>query len=358
MSPSVGVITLFQALQLGPLTLSHRVVMSALTRNRSSPDTVPNSLNVEYYRQRARGGAGLIISEEVLVTRQGTEWPYAPGIWNEEQVNGWKKITSAVHEEVGRVSHPDAPEQKKTGVPVYAPSAISARGGKFRFIEGQPGYVTPTETDDPSKLVKLFKKAAENAKEANFDGGGSVKNRSRFGLEALKVLIEVWGADRVAIKLSPTGGYNDMGMPLEETLGTYRYFISEVDKLKLAYICLVRYSDVTDPVIDGQRRGIPHDVLESYRPYVKKSRLFLNGGFSPDEGAQLIADGKADAIVFGFLYIGHPDLAKRIQYGKPLLPEATQITKLYDFDGSLEEQAAGYTDYPEEEYGPWQHWHG
>ncbi|KAG7097193.1 hypothetical protein E1B28_004565 [Marasmius oreades] len=386
MSSSTTLAPLFEPLKLGSLSLRNRVVMSALTRNRSLPDTVPNSLNVEYYRQRARGGAGLILTEGTLITPQGSEWPYAPGIWSEEQVNGWKKVTSAVHEEgslmfcqlwhLGRVSHPDAPEQKKAGVPVYAPSAIAARGGNFRFLEGGPGYVTPTEIDDPLKLIELFKKAARNAKKAGFDGvelhgangylvhqfldstsnkrtdkwGGSVENRCKFGLETLKALIEIWGANRVAIKISPTGGYNDMGMPLEETLETYRHFLSEVDKLKLAYICVARYSDLTDPVFDGQKRGIPHDVVESYRPSVKSTRFFINGGVSPDEGAQFIADGKADAIVFGFLHIGHPDLAKRIKYGKALHPEATQFTKFYGFEGTLEEQAAGYTDYPEEKY--------
>ncbi|KAK7034017.1 hypothetical protein VNI00_012448 [Paramarasmius palmivorus] len=378
---------LFQPLKVGPITLKNRIVMSALTRSRSVPTNVPNDLNVEYYRQRARGGAGLIVTEAVLVAQQGTEWPHAPGLWSAEHVEGWKKVTSAVHEEggliyaqiwhLGRVSHPDAPEQKAAGVPVYAPSAISARGGKFRFLPGEPGYVTPTEIDDPRKLIALYKTAAINAKEAGFDGvelhgangylvhqfldntsnkrtdewGGSVENRSRFGLEVLKELISVWGADRVAVKLSPTGGYNDMGMTLEDTLETFRYFVAEADKLKLAYINLVRYVEMMDPVFDGKKRGIPHDVVESYGSYVKNSLLFLNGGIFPDEGAKLIADGKAAAIAFGFLWIGHPDLAKRIQFGKPLHPEKTDFKTLYGIPGaSLEEQKAGYTDYPEEQY--------
>ncbi|KAF9254587.1 FMN-linked oxidoreductase [Marasmius fiardii PR-910] len=384
-SPALDVSSLFQPLKLGELTLSNRVIMSALTRNRS-PDTVPNSVNVEYYRQRARGGAGMIVTEGTLITPQGSEWQYAPGIWSEEQVEGWKKVIDGVHEEgslifaqlwhLGRASHPDAPEQKKAGVPVYAPSAIAARGGKFRFIPGVPGYVTPTEIDDPRKIIDLYKTAAVNAKKAGFDGvelhgangylvhqflethsnkrtdqwGGSVENRCRFGLEVLKVFIEVYGADRVAIKLSPAGGYNDMGMPLEETLETYRYLLSEIEKLKLAYVCVMRYWDAWDPVIDGKKRGTPHDVVESYRSYVKNVRFLVNCGFTPDEGAKMISDGNADAIVFGFLWIAHPDLAKRIQHGKPLHPEITQATKLYGHGGVLEEQAAGYTDYPAEVY--------
>uniref|UniRef100_A0A0W0GEA9 NADH:flavin oxidoreductase/NADH oxidase N-terminal domain-containing protein n=1 Tax=Moniliophthora roreri TaxID=221103 RepID=A0A0W0GEA9_MONRR len=375
--------SLFQPLKLGPLTMRNRIVMSALTRSRSVPTNVPNGLNVEYYRQRAKGGAGLIITEGVLVAQQGTEWPHAPGLWNKEHVEGWKKVTNAVHEEggliyaqlwhLGRVSHPDAPEQKAAGVPVYGPSAISARGGKFRHLPGQPGYVTPTEIDDPRKLIALFKTAAINAKEAGFDGvelhgangylvhqfldntankrtdewGGSVENRSRFGLEVLKELIGVWGSDRVAVKLSPTGGYNDIGMTLEDTLETFRYFISEADKLNLAYIDLVRYVEMMDPVLDGKKRATKHDVVESYVSYVKNSHLFLNGGIFPEEGATLVSDGKAAAIVFGFLWIGHPDLAKRIQHGKPLHPEKTDFKTLYGiFGGSLEEQRVGAKNNP------------
>ncbi|KAK7049824.1 hypothetical protein VNI00_005254 [Paramarasmius palmivorus] len=386
-SQAISESSLFQPLKLGPVTLRNRVIMSALTRSRSVPTSVPNDVNVEYYRQRAKGGAGLIVSEGVLVAQQGTEWPHAPGIWSSEHIEGWKKVTKAVHEEggviyaqlwhVGRVSHPDAPEQKAAGVPVYAPSAIAARGGKFRFLPGEPGYVTPTEIDDPRKLIALYKTAAINAKEAGFDGvelhgangylvhqfldstsnkrtdqwGGSVENRSRFGLEVLKELISVWGADRVAIKLNPTGGYNDVGMSLEDTLETFRYFVTEADKLKLAYINLVRYVELMDPTIDGKKRAIPHDIVESYGPYVKNSLLFLNGGIFPDEGAKLVKDGKAAAISFGFLWIGHPDLAKRIQHGKPLHPEKTDFTTLFGVPGgSLEQQKAGYTDYTEEEY--------
>ncbi|KAK1219809.1 hypothetical protein PQX77_017473 [Marasmius sp. AFHP31] len=372
---------LFQPLKIGSLTLKNRVVMSALTRNRSVHNTTPNEVNVEYYRQRARGGAALIVTEGTLVSPQGSEWQYAPGISTEEHVRGWKKVTDAVHKEgglifcqvwhLGRASHPDAAEQKKAGVPVYAPSAISARGGKFRFLEGAPGYQKPVEIDDPWKLINLFKQGAINAKAAGFDGvelhgangylihqfldsssnkrtdqwGGSVENRARFPLETLKVLAEVWGADRVAVKLAPAGGYNDMGMPLEETLETFRHFISEADELGIAYITLLRYVEASDPVIDGVKRATQHDVIESYRPYIKNAKLFANGGVSPEEGIKLVSEGKADAIAFGFLYVAHPDLAKRIHFGKPIQPELTDVKHLYGRDGSVEDQIAGYTDY-------------
>ncbi|EEB95480.1 hypothetical protein MPER_05547, partial [Moniliophthora perniciosa FA553] len=140
-------------------------------------------------------------------------------------------------------------------------------------------------------------------------------------------------------------------MTLEDTLETFRYFISEADKLNLAYIELVRYIEMMDPVFDGKKRGTKHDVVESYASYVKNSHLFLNGGIFPEEGTSLVSDGKASAIVFGFLWIGHPDLAKRIQHGKPLHPEKTDFTTLYGIvGGSLEKQRAGYVDYPEAQY--------
>ncbi|KAM6492767.1 oye family NADH-dependent flavin oxidoreductase [Amanita muscaria] len=181
--PSTDV--LFTPLKLGDVTLPNRIFMSALTRDRAV-DTIPTDLMLEYYVQRA--DAGLIVTEGALITRQGSEWQNAPGIWNEEQVQGWKKITNAVHAAgghiycqlwhgitsdgaiVGRASHPDAPQQILAGVPVYAPSAISARGGKFRFLPGAPGYVTPTELPDPWVIIKQFREAAVNAKAAGFDG--------------------------------------------------------------------------------------------------------------------------------------------------------------------------------------------
>ncbi|KAF9459308.1 hypothetical protein BDZ94DRAFT_1268616 [Collybia nuda] len=369
---------LLTPLKVGSITIRNRVGMSAMTRNRA-PGTIPSDTMVEYYQQRAAGGAGLIVTEGILVSRQGTEWAHAPGIWNKEQVAGWKKITDAVHAagshiysqlwHVGRVAHPDAPEQKLAGTPVYAPSAISARGGKFRHIPGQPGYVTPTAVEDPWTLVEQFKQAAVNSKEAGFDGvelhgangylitqfldstsnsrtdqwGGSIENRSRFGLEVLKVLVEVFGPD-VGLKVNPAGGYNDMGMPLQETLDTYRYFIEEADKLKLSYITLVRYQAATDVEYDGKKRATIHDVLESYRSSVKNAKLFLNASVTPQEGAELVAAGKIDGAFIGFPWITHPDLVKRVQHDKPL--DNVPDIKHLQWGKDASDFSVGYTDYP------------
>ncbi|KAE9390771.1 flavo protein NADH-dependent oxidoreductase [Gymnopus androsaceus JB14] len=370
MAPPATVAPLFEPIQLGPLTLRNRIFMSALTRNRSVPTNVPNAVNLEYYQQRAKS-AGLIITEGVLISQQGSEWPHAPGIWSKEQVAAWKKITDAVHKEgsfiyaqlwhLGRVSHPDAPEQKAAGVPVYAPSSNRCTRWKVQIPSGPPWicygeylselialhqltYIQPTAIDDPTTLLDLFEKAAENAKEAGFDGvelhgangylihqfldstsntrtdswGGSVANRAKFGLLALERLIKVFGKDRVSVKLTPCGGYNDMGMPLDETLETYSYFISEADKLGIVYIDLVRYSDALDPILDGKKRAIQHDVIDSYASLIKHAKVFSNSGWTPEEAAAGVKDGQVEGIFFGMLWINHPDVASRLEHEKPL----------------------------------------
>ncbi|KAF8166378.1 hypothetical protein BJ912DRAFT_1002758 [Pholiota molesta] len=362
--------------QIGNTALKNRIGMAALTRNRAE-NTYPTELMKEYYVQRA--SAGLIISEAILISRQGTEWPHAPGIWDDKHVAGWKNIVDGVHEaggkiyaqlwHVGRVAHPDAPEQILAGIPVYAPSAISARGGKFRHIPGVPGYVTPTEIEDPRTLIQQFKDAAIKAKAAGFDGvqfhgangyinsqfldtnsnkrtdqwGGSIENRARFGLEVLKALVEVYGRD-VAVKLSPSGGYNDMGMPLQETLDTFSYFISEADKLNLSFIELVRYSKNFDVEFDGVNRATKHDVLESYRPYINNAKIFLNAEVTPEEGEALVSAGKVDGITIGFNYITHSDLVERVLHGKPLdnIPDISHMQT----NKNSGDWRTGYTDYP------------
>ncbi|KAF7364116.1 Artemisinic aldehyde Delta(11(13)) reductase [Mycena sanguinolenta] len=355
--------------------------MSALTRNRTT-QTMPNDLMLEYYVQRARGGAGLIVSEGTLITRQGTEWPAAPGLWDRSQIAGWRKITDAVHaagskmyaqlSHGGRANHPDAPEQVASGVPVYAPSAIAARGGKFRFIPGEPGYVVPTVLPDPTTIVAEFKQAAINAKEAGFDGvelhgasgylvnqfldftsnhrtdkwGGSAANRARFAIETLKALKEVWGSD-VAIKLSPAGGHNDVGMPLPDTIETFGYLLREVEKLGLAYVALVRYNPARDPMFDGKPRGTPHDVLATFRPFLLTTPIFINGGVTPGEAESLMASGSVAGVFMGSTWISHPDVARRIKAGRPL-DNVVDFAHLYGKEGV--DPAVGYLDYAEAVY--------
>ncbi|KAJ7140452.1 flavoprotein NADH-dependent oxidoreductase [Mycena filopes] len=372
---------LFTPLKVGSTSISNRIGMSALTRSRSS-QTVPNEVMLKYYVQRAKGGAGFIVTEGVLISRQGTEWPNAPGIWDQPQIDGWKKITDAVHEagskiyaqlwHVGRVGHPDAPEQIAAGIPVYAPSAVSARGGKFRHIAGEPGYVQPTEVADPTTLIAQFKQAAVNAKAAGFDGvelhgangylvhqfldsrsnqrtdkwGGSVENRTRFALETLKALIEVFGAD-VAVKLSPAGGYNDMGMPLQDTIDTFGHLIREADKLGLSYITLMRYTPMLDFEADGKKTAAEHDVVATFRKFLTKTPLWVNVGVTPTEAEELISSGTAAGVFFGMNWLSHPDFARRVKAGKPLDNTPDWMT-LYGAEGVDPE--LGYTDYKEGVY--------
>ncbi|PSR71244.1 hypothetical protein PHLCEN_2v12898 [Hermanssonia centrifuga] len=405
-------------MQLGDLTLKNRNIMSSLTRSRSFPDAVPNKYNVEYYTQRAKGGAGLIITEGTLVSQQGTEWPDAPGIWNEGQVKGWKKVTDSVHKagglifcqlmHTGRLAHPDMEAQKKSGKPVVGPSAIAARGGQFRQLPDEPGYVVPTPLEDPQAIVQEFRHAATMAKKAGFDGvefhsayghlpqqfldsssnqrtdewGGSPENRSKFGIEVVKALIEVWGPGRVGIKVNPCGGLRDVGMSLPDTLMTYTYYLSRLSALKPAYITLVRYAPFLDHVIPGSatqtKRGTPHKVLAFYGPIIKPpahvlkshseqafrgpampnaalnslnptpTRLFVNGALTPREADELIAKGMIDGVVFGCLWLGNPDLQKRIEKGMDVdgkgINQVLDFKTLYGAPGV--DPRVGYTDYP------------
>ncbi|KAJ6569637.1 flavoprotein NADH-dependent oxidoreductase [Mycena capillaripes] len=369
---------LFTPLQLGSTTISNRIGMSPLTRNRSS-HTVPNDLMREYYAQRAAGGAGLIISEGVLITRQGTEWAEAPGIWDAAQIAGWKKITDAVHKlgskmycqlwHLGRLNHPEAPEQIAAEEPVYAPSPIAARGGKFRFLAGIPKYATPTEISDPTTIIALYKQAAVNAKEAGFDGvelqcangylvhqfldstsnkrtdkwGGSVENRARFALETFRALKEVFGPD-VGMKVSPATGNNDMGMPLQETLDTFSHLFREVDRLGLAYVNLMRYSELYNPEYDGKKQAPRHDVLATYRPLFVHTNVFLNVEITPELAEELVARGEIAGVFFGVPWIAHPDLAKRVRAGKKL-DNVLDMKTLYGKEGV--DPRVGYTDYEE-----------
>ncbi|KAJ7356788.1 hypothetical protein DFH08DRAFT_850067, partial [Mycena albidolilacea] len=208
---------------------------------------------------------------------------------------------------LGRLNHPEAPEQIASGEPVYAPSAIGARFVKSRYFPGGAPYSTPTEVPDPTILIAQYKQAAINAKEAGFDGvelhgsngylphqfldsgsnkrtdkwGGSEENRARFLLEVLKALREVWGPN-VGMRVSPATGNNDMGMPLQDTLKTNGYLFREVDKLGLAYVTLIRYSERYDPERDGKRHAPRHDVLATYRSLLPNTHIFLNLEVTPE----------------------------------------------------------------------------
>jgi 2,4-dienoyl-CoA reductase-like NADH-dependent reductase (Old Yellow Enzyme family) len=276
---------------MGDILLNNRVLMSSLTRNRG---VIPHEVNAEYYSQRA--DAGLILTEGIFIEPQGTEWPSAPGIWSKKQIECWKKVTDAVHAKgglifaqlwhLGRVDH----TLHNRGIAPPAPSDIPAKCGKFRLLTGEPGYSVPEPIENPKYYVELFKKAAENAKLAGFDGvglqssngylpdqfleshsnkrtdqyGGSIENRARFILEVVDAFQNIFHKNKVGIKLSPSGGYNDMREETKEkVIEVYSYLIKQLDAKELGYIQLARYS----PVIDQTGRATVVDIQE-FRPFI------------------------------------------------------------------------------------------
>eukprot|EP00455_Lapot_gusevi_P053743 TRINITY_DN8461_c0_g1_i1.p1 TRINITY_DN8461_c0_g1~~TRINITY_DN8461_c0_g1_i1.p1 ORF type:complete len:391 (+),score=154.42 TRINITY_DN8461_c0_g1_i1:93-1265(+) len=355
---------------LGDLKLKNRVVLSSLTRNRAI-GTIPNDYLTTYYSQRA--SAGLLLTECTLIEPQGTEWPSAPGIWSRRQIAAWKRVTDAVHAaggsivcqlyHGGRVVH----TLHNCGQLPVAPSAVAARGGRFRLLKGteaqpDPSYVTPEAIEDPKEYVEMFRKAAQNARDAGFDGvelhgatgylpnqfldpvanqrtdqyGGSVENRCRFVLECVDALSSVWGSSRVGIKLSPGGGYNDTGESLEGLKATFSHLISKLDERNLAYLQLLRYI----PAFDFLKRGSDFDI-EMFRPLFR-GKMMVNGDLSRDSAEDMLQKGVADAVAFGRAFIANPDLPARLFNNYPLANPEFQ----YFYYGEGDNHGRGYTDYP------------
>lgn len=348
---------LIEPIQVGELNLPNRVVMSPLTRCRASTGRVPNALMAEYYAQRA--SAGLILSEATSVTSQGVGYPDTPGIWSDEQVEGWKLVTKAVHANgglifmqlwhVGRISHPDYLDGE---LPV-APSAIAPQG-HVSLLRPKQEYVTPRalETSEIPGIVAAYRKGAENAKRAGFDGveihgangylldqflqdstnkrtdayGGSIENRARFMLEVTDAAISVWGAGRVGMHLAPRGDAHSMGdsNPLE----TFGYVAEQLGKRGIAFIFT--------------RESLGENRIS---PELKKrfgGVLIANEGFNRETAQQVVAAGEADAVSFGKDFISNPDLPRRLQLNVPLNPYHPETFYGY----GLADPRVGYTDYP------------
>jgi 2,4-dienoyl-CoA reductase-like NADH-dependent reductase (Old Yellow Enzyme family) len=345
--------TLFDPIQIGALKLRNRIIMAPLTRCRSSEGRVPNQLMAEYYHQRA--GAGMIISEATSVSPMGVGYPDTPGIWSDAQVNGWKLVTSAVHDaggtivlqlwHVGRISDPIYLDGK---LPV-APSAIAA-GGHVSLVRPKKSFVTPRalELDEIPGIVEDYRRGAANAKAAGFDGvelhgangylldqflqdstnkrtdiyGGPIENRARLMFEAVDAAISVWGADRVGLHLAPRGDSHSMGD--SDPAATFGYVAREAGRRKLAFLC-ARES------LDEPRQG----------PMMKKAfgGVFIaNQQLTQETGEMLLAKGEADAIAYGQLFIANPDLPLRFAEHAPL---NTPEPETFYAQGTQ-----GYTDYP------------
>jgi len=337
---------LFKPLALGSLELPHRILMAPLTRSRAEqPNDVPWQLNVEYYRQRA--GAALIISEATQISPQGKGYAATPGIYSKEQVEGWKRVTAAVHQNggriamqlwhVGRISHPAL--QPGGSLPV-APSTIKPKKAKT-YISDDSGMVEIPEpralrTEEIPAIVEDYRRAAMNAKEAGFDAvelhaangylidqflrdgcnhrddqyGGSLANRLRFPIEVTQALVDVWGQDLVGVRISPTGTFNDAHD--SDPHQTFVGFTKELEKLKIAFIEVVeKFSGREDQSLQAR---ITEDIRKHY-----SGRLILNGDYSPTQARQAIEAGRGDAVSFGRLFIANPDLPDRILRGVELL---------------------------------------
>jgi N-ethylmaleimide reductase len=351
----------FQPVQLGALTLRNRIVMAPMTRNRVGKELIPGAMNVEYYAQRA--SAGLIISEGSQVSAQGVGYAATPGIHSAEQVAGWRLVTDAVHARggriflqlwhVGRVSHPSL--QPDGALPV-APSAIAAEGFAFTYSGMQP-LVTPRalEAAELPGIVEQFRHGARMALEAGFDGveihgangylldqflesgsnartdayGGSPENRARLLLEVTAAVAEIWGADRVGVRLSPLNAYNSMSDA--DPAATFGYAAEAVGRLGIAYLHVV---EPREPMmVDGTERS-----AGEYLGVRFGGTLILNGGLDLERAEALIASGKADLVSFGRLFLANPDLPERFAAGAAL--NTPDPATFYGGD------ARGYIDYP------------
>ena len=346
--------SLFDPLKVGALELPNRIVMAPLTRSRAAGESrVPNVLMTEYYAQRA--SAGLILSEATSVTPMGVGYADTPGIWSDEQVEGWKQVTEAVHRaggriflqlwHVGRISDP----LFLNGDRPVAPSAVKP-AGHVSLVRPVKEYETPRALDleEIPGIVAAYRKGAENAKKAGFDGveihgangylldqflqdktnqrsdayGGSIENRARLMLEVTDACIETWGADRVGMHLAPRRDAHDMGdsTPLE----TFGYVARELGKRGIAFIC------------SREKEGD-----DSIGPQLKQAFggvYIANERFTKDSANAWLAEGKADAVAFGVPFIANPDLPARLKADAPLNEPHPET-----FYGK---GPVGYIDYP------------
>jgi len=353
---------LLSPFDLRGLPLRNRVVMAPLTRARAGRERVPNDLMVEYYTQRA--SAGLIIAEATTISEQGFGWVDSPGIYNDAQVAGWRKITDALHARgtpiflqlwhCGRASH----SSFHGGKPAVSASAIKINGDTIHTPIGKQPYEAPRalETAEVEAVVADYRRASQNAKAAGFDGvelhaangylvdqflqsrtnqrsdryGGSIENRCRFMKEIVETLISVWPANRVGVRLSPNGKFNDMGSP--DFRETFTHAATLLNGFGLAYL----------HVVDGLAFGF-HELgaamtLSEFRPLFQ-GPLMGNCGYTQDAAEAAIVSGNADLIAFGRPFLSNPDLVERFANGWDLNPPAD--TKVWSAP-----TAAGYTDFP------------
>lgn len=353
-APTMTTSTLFQSYPLGPLTLANRIVMAPLTRNRAGAGLVPGPFAATYYAQRA--SAGLIITEATQISAQAQGYQDTPGLYTQDQIDGWRKVTDAVHARggrifvqlwhVGRISHVDL--QPGNAAPVSA-SAIRAHTKTFvhnGFVDvSEPRAL---EIDELPAIVNDFRQAAANAIAAGFDGveihgangylleqfikdganqrtdayGGSIENRARLLLEVTDAAISVWGAQRVGVHLAPRADSHDMGD--SNRLETFSHVARELGKRGIAFIC-AREAQADDSIGVALKKAFGG-------PYI------ANEKFTLDSANAILAKGDADAVAFGVPFIANPDLVERLRQGAELNPPRPETF----YTGGTE----GYLDYP------------
>ena len=344
---------LFQPLQAGAFHFPNRLVMAPLTRCRASAGRVPNAMMAQYYAQRA--SFGMILTEATSISPMAVGYPNTPGIWSAEQVEGWKLVTAAVHQaggtillqlwHVGRISDPIYLDGK---LPV-APSAIAA-AGTVSMIRPPKEFVTPRalDLDEIPGIIEDYRRAAENAKAAGFDGveihaangylidqflqdstnhrsdeyGGSIENRARLLLEVTDAVVSVWGADHVGVHLAPRGDAHDMGD--SDASAVFHHAARELGKRKLAFLCT--------------RESYGQPALGPSLKQAFGGVYIANEGFTAESAREAILSGKADAVAFGKDAIANPDLVEHFRTGAPL---NEQDPNTFYADGPV-----GYTDYP------------
>lgn len=353
---------IFQALTIAGLKLSNRIVMAPMTRSRADEAGVLPAYAADYYAQRA--GAGLIITEATNVSAQARGYPRTPGIWADAQVRAWSRITDAVHQRggkifvqlwhTGRMSHPD---MHGGGLPV-APSAVKP-SGQIRVHDGLKDFVTPQAlpVDAIARIVDDYRNAATNAEAAGFDGvevhsannylleqflrdstnvrtdayGGSLQNRLRFPLDVVRAVIEVWGADRVGVRISPTTT-TPGETPLDSNpMATYGAYLDALSDLGILYVHAIEGVTQTNREEPG---GLQFLTLR--RRF--RGAYMANNQYSPSLAESVLADGSVDLVSMGRPFIANPDLVDRLRAGQAL----AQAPKEYWYGGN----ATGYSDWP------------
>lgn len=351
---------LFSPIKIGNYNLRNRIFMAPMTRCRSVQENIPNDMMARYYAQRA--SAGLIITEATQISTQGIGYPHTPGIHTADHVQGWKKVTQAVHEKggtiflqlwhVGRISHP----AYHNGELPVAPSTIKPAGSIYTY-EGMKEFVTPRALtlDEIKIIVQEYVTGAKNAMEAGFDGveihgangylidqflrdgtnhrddsyGGSIENRARFLFEIIKGISSAIGSDKTGVRLSPSGTFNDMKD--SDPRKHFSYICEKLNTFDLAYLHII-------DALEGDIRHGANVVDLSMLREAYKGILITNGAYDQERGSLAIKNGQADAVAFGALFLANPDLPERFKANAELNKP--------DPDCFYTQDEKGYLDYP------------